>query len=290
MDELKMEGLELPDTGENYDDMPDASDAFEETVSEAVRPSDSLDNFADMDMPMLSEMDGSDIAAPQKPSDEPVSLNKPAEPKPMFEDMSAPARPQSSRSSDTSSRSTYQSTQSSYQSTSGTSTSGSYQSVSGNSYSRTSSSMDDLYQARMAVDPAKYEKGRRKTRIVAGVGVALYGYNTLVNLLSLIGGGGLSAFIDLGISGFLLYMFIRFFMGSNTAKETLAWWIGIDVVFNIIGIITAGVATVAFSSVGFGGLFGFLAVMGIISLIARCVMLYFLILDDDITEYSKNKQ
>ena len=96
--------------------------------------------------------------------------------------------------------------------------------------------------------------------------------------------------LDLGISGFLLYLFIRFFIGSNTAKETLAWWISIDVIFNIIGIITAGVATAAFSSVGLGGLFGFLAVMGIISLVARCVMLYFLILDEDISEYSKNKQ
>ena len=149
--------------------------------------------------------------------------------------------------------------------------------------------MDDLYSARRAVDPAKYEKGKKKTRVVAGVGIAIYGYNTFINFISLFSGGGIAIMaerlLDLGLTGFLLYMFIRFFRGSNTAKDTIALFITIDVIFNIIGIITAGVATVAF-----GGVFGFLAVMGIISLVARCVMLYFLILDDDISEYSKNKQ
>ncbi|MGN0586960.1 MAG: hypothetical protein ACI4JF_06705 [Oscillospiraceae bacterium] len=289
MDELKMDGLDLPDTGESYDDLPDASEGLEEAATEAPRPSDSMDNFSDMEMPVLSEMDGSEVTAPSEQENKTVSLDKPSEPKPMFEDMSAPARPQTTQQSTSSGQSTYHSTSGSYQSTSGSYES-TYQSTSGRTNPRTTSSMDDLYAARRAVDPEKYEKGKKKTKIVAGVGIALYGYNTLSYLISLIGGGGLTVLLDLGISGFLLYMFIRFFMGSNTAKETLAWWITIDVVFNIIGIFTAGVATVAFSSFGLGGIFGFLAVMGIISLVARCVMLYFLILDEDITEYSKNKQ
>ncbi|WP_432649824.1 hypothetical protein [Huintestinicola sp.] len=289
MDELKMDGLDLPDTGETYDDLPDASEGLEETANDTPRPSDSMDNFDDIAMPVLSEMDGSEVTALDKQAEKAVTPDKPAEPKPMFEDMSAPARPQSTQQSSSSGQSTYQSTSGSYKSTS-SSYQSSYQSTSGRTNPRTTSSMDDLYAARMAVDPEKYEKGRKKTKIVAGVGIALYGYNTLSYLLSLIGGGGLTILLDLGISGFLLYLFIRFFIGSNTAKETLAWWISIDVIFNIIGIITAGVATAAFSSIGLGGLFGFLAVMGIISLVARCVMLYFLILDEDISEYSKNKQ
>lgn len=150
--------------------------------------------------------------------------------------------------------------------------------------------MDDLYAARMAVDPEKYEKGKKKTKIVAGVGIAVYGYNTFTYLISMIKFGGLSTLLHLGLAAALLYLFIRFFRGSNTAKETLAMLIGIDVVYNIIGLFTAGIATVAFSSVGLGGLFGALAVLGVITLIARCAMLYFLVLDDDITEFSKNKQ
>ncbi|MGN0637567.1 MAG: hypothetical protein ACI4J0_04280 [Huintestinicola sp.] len=286
MDEFKMDGLELPETGETYDDLPDASEGLEETAPEAPRPSDSMDNFDDIAMPVLSEMDGSEVTAPaDKQEEKAVSLDKPSEPKPMFEDMSAPARPQNTQQSSSSGRSTYQSTSSSYQSTSGSYQS-SYQSTSG----RTTSSMDDLYTARMAVDPEKYEKGKKKTKVVAGVGIALYGYNTLYYLLSLIGGGKLTVLLDLGISGFLLYMFIRFFIGSNTAKESLAWWIGIDVVFNIIGLFSAGILTVGLSGVGLGIIGVIAIVMGFITLVARCVMLYFLVLDDDISEYSKNKQ
>ena len=279
-----MDGLELPDTGEKYDDLPDASEGLEETSPEAPRPSDSMDNFDDIDMPVLSEMDGSELTSPSEQADKEVSLDKPSEPKPMFEDMSAPARPQSTQQSSSSERSTYQSTQGSYQSTSG-----SYQST-----QRTTSSMDDVYAARMAVDSEKYEKGKKKTRVVAGVGIALYGYNTLSYLLSLLGGGGVAIMaerlLDLGISGFLLYMFIRFFMGSNTAKETLALWIGIDVVFNIIGLFSGGILTIGLSSVGLGIIGAIAMIVGFITLAARCVMLYFLVLDDDISEYSKNKQ
>ncbi|MGN1102110.1 MAG: hypothetical protein ACI4RG_07950 [Huintestinicola sp.] len=283
MDELKMDGLELPDTGEKYDDLPDASEGLEETSPEAPRPSDSMDNFDDIAMPVLSEMDGSELTSPSEQAEKAVSLDKPSEPKPMFEDMSAPARPQSTQQSSSSGRSTYQSAQGTYQS--------SYQSTyQGTSSQRTTSSIDDVYAARRAVDPEKYEKGRKKTKIIAGVGIGLYAYNTLSYLLSLLSGSSLLEILDLVISGFLLYMFIRFFRGSNTAKETLAWWITIDVGYNIIGLFAAGAATLALSSFGLGGLFGFVAILGIISLVARCVMLYFLILDEDITEYSKNKQ
>ena len=278
-----MDGLELPDTGERYDDLPDASEGLEETSPEAPRPSDSMDNFDDIAMPVLSEMDGSELTSPSEQAEKAVSLDKPSEPKPMFEDMSAPARPQSTQQSSSSGQSTYQSTQGTYQS--------SYQSTyQGTSSKRTTSSIDDVYAARRAVDPEKYEKGKNKTKIIAGIGIGIYAYNTLSYLLSLLSGGSLLEILDLGISGFLLYMFIRFFRGSNTAKETLAWWITIDVGYNIIGIFAAGAATLALSSFGLGGLFGFIAILGIISLLARCVMLYFLILDEDITEYSKNKQ
>jgi len=283
MDELKMEGLELPETGESYDNIPDASEGLDDTKAE--RPSmNSVDDLSDIEMPSFSEMDGTAPASPAE-SGTPVSLEKPSEPKPMFEDMSAPAKPQSSAQTTSQSSYTYQSTNSTSQGTTGT-----YQSVSGSSNPRVSSSMDDLYNARKAVDPARYEKGRKKTKIVAGIGIGVYAYNTLTYLLSLAGNPGLSNLLHFGLSAGLLYLFIRFFRGSDGAKNVLATLIGIDVGYNIIGLITAGVAAALFSSIGLGGIFGLLAVVGIISLIARCVMLYFLVLDDDISEYSKNKQ
>ncbi len=65
---------------------------------------------------------------------------------------------------------------------------------------------------------------------------------------------------------------------------------GIDIVFSILGLIQAGIATVALSGLGLGAIGGLIMILGIITLLVRGVMLYFLVLDDDISEYSKNKQ
>ncbi|MCI7499536.1 MAG: hypothetical protein SOT68_10130 [Oscillospiraceae bacterium] len=285
MDELKMDGLELPDTGETYDDLPDASEGLEETAQEATRPSDSMDNFDDIAMPVLSEMDGSDIASPSEQAAKSASPDKPVQPKPMFEDMSAPAKSQSTSQTTSQSSYTYQSTSSTSQGTTGT-----YQSVYSSTSSSRTSSMNDVYAARMAVDPEKYEKGRRKTRILGGIGIAVYGFNTLTYLLSVFGGVTLSGLLDLALSAVLLYLFIKFFKGSDGAKNTIATIVGIDIVFSILGLIQAGIATVALSGLGLGAIGGLIMILGVITLVIRGVMLYFLVLDDDISEYSKNKQ
>lgn len=280
-----MDGLELPDTGETYDDLPDASEGLEETAQEATRPSDSMDNFDDIAMPVLSEMDGSDIASPSEQAAKSASPDKPVHPKPMFEDMSAPAKSQSTSQTTSQSSYTYQSTSSTSQGTTGT-----YQSVYSSTSSSRTSSMNDVYAARMAVDPEKYEKGRRKTRILGGIGIAVYGFNTLTYLLSVFGGVTLSGLLDLALSAVLLYLFIKFFKGSDGAKNTIATIVGIDIVFSILGLIQAGIATVALSGLGLGAIGGLIMILGVITLIIRGVMLYFLVLDDDISEYSKNKQ
>lgn len=150
--------------------------------------------------------------------------------------------------------------------------------------------MDAVYAARMAVDPEKYEKGRRKTRILGGIGIAVYGFNTLTNLLSVFGNVTISGLLDLALSAVLLYLFIKFFKGSDGAKNTIATIVGIDIVFSILGLIQAGIVTVALSGLGLGAIGGLIMILGIITLIIRGVMLYFLVLDDDISEYSKNKQ
>lgn len=279
MDELKMEGLELPETGESYENIPDASEGLEDTKAE--RPAmGSTDDLSDIELPVFSEMDGS---APSSPAEKsaPVSLEKPTEPKPMFEDMAAPSKPQSRSHTPTY---TYQSTNSTSQGTTGT-----YQSVYSSTASRTTS-MDDVYAARMAVDPEKYEKGRRKTKILGGIGIGVYGFNTFIYFLSVFGRFSLSTLLDLALSAALLYLFIRFFKGSDSAKNTIATIVGIDIVFSIIGLIQTGIATIALSGLGLGIIGGIAMVIGILTLIVRGIMLYFLVLDDDITEYSKNKQ
>ena len=142
MDELKMEGLELPDTGESYDNLPDASEGLFETKPETPYAMGGPEDFSDMDMPMLSEMDGSDIASPSEQAAKSASPDKPTQPKPMFEDMSAPVRPQTTQQSSASVQSTYQRTSGSYESTSG-----SYQNSSAPSYTDAySSTGNDIHQ------------------------------------------------------------------------------------------------------------------------------------------------
>ena len=283
MDELKMEGLELPETGESYDNIPDASEGLDDTKAE--RPSmGSLDDLSDIEMPAFSEMDGTAPSSPAE-SSTPASPEKPSEPKPMFEDMAAPAKPRSSAqsTSQTTSQSSY-----TYQSN-GSTSQGTYRSAYSSSAQK-KSSIDDVYAARMAVDPEKYERGKRKTRILGGIGIGVYGFNTFIYLLSIFGGISISGLLDLALSAVLLYLFIRFFKGSDGAKNTIATIVGIDIVFSILGLIQAGIATVALSGLGLGAIGGLIMILCIITLLVRGVMLYFLVLDDDISEYSKNKQ
>lgn len=286
MDELKMEGLELPETGESYDNIPDASEGLDDTNAESPSMG-SLDDLSDIEMPAFSEMDGTAPTSPAE-SSTPAAPEKPSEPKPMFEDMAAPAKPRSSAQS--TSRSTSQSSYT-YQSTGSTSqgTSGTYRSAYSSSAQK-KSSIDDVYAARMAVDPEKYEKGKRKTRILGGIGIGVYGFNTFMYLLTVFGGISISGLLDLALSAVLLYLFIRFFRGSDGAKNTIATIVGIDVVFSILGLIQAGIATIALSGLGLGAIGGIAMILGVITLLIRGVMLYFLVLDDDITEYSKNKK
>ncbi len=283
MDELKMEGLELPETGESYDNIPDASEGLDDTKAE--RPSmGSLDDLSDIEMPVFSEMDGTAPTSPAE-SSTPAAPEKPSEPKPMFEDMAAPAKPRSSAQG--TSRSTSQSSYT-YQSN-GSTSQGTYRSAYSSSAQK-KSSIDDVYAARMAVDPEKYERGKRKTRILGGIGIGVYGFNTFIYLLSIFGGISISGLLDLALSAVLLYLFIRFFRGSDGAKNTIATIVGIDIVFSILGLIQAGIATIALSGLGLGAIGGIAMILGVITLLIRGVMLYFLVLDDDITEYSKNKK
>ena len=283
MDELKMEGLELPETGESYDNIPDASEGLDDTKAE--RPSmGSLDDLSDIEMPVFSEMDGTAPTSPAE-SSTPAAPEKPSEPKPMFEDMAAPAKPRSSAQG--TSRSTSQSSYT-YQSN-GSTSQGTYRSAYSSSAQK-KSSIDDVYAARMAVDPEKYERGKRKTRILGGIGIGVYGFNTFIYLLSIFGGISISGLLDLALSAVLLYLFIRFFRGSDGAKNTIATIVGIDIVFSILGLVQAGIATIALSGLGLGAIGGIAMILGVITLLIRGVMLYFLVLDDDITEYSKNKK
>ena len=300
MDELELpslDGLDYSDAPDAYEEQEAAFDADENNEPVVEDMDYSLDDIA---VPVFSEMDGSAAAVPEaKPTQTAPSAPsvKPQQSAmPQFEDMSAPvkplnlSKPASAPTSNYSqsaapSSSTYQNTTSSYQNTSG-----SYQSSSGSSYQGTSSrnsSMDDLYGNR--IDSEKYERGKKKTRIISGIAIATYGYNTLSCLISLLSSFSISTLLDLAVAGITLYLFIRLFRGSNEIQTILSYFIGFDILKNIGGLIMAGAVGVAVSGIGLSGLVGFIAFLGAVSLVIRCVAFYFIAIDSDVSEYNKYK-
>ena len=301
MDELELpslDGLDYSDAPDAYEEQDASFDANEDNEPVVEDMDYSLD---DISVPVFSEMDGSAAAVPEaKPAQTAPTAPSSTVPQqsamPQFEDMSAPVKPlnlskpasaQTSSYSQSAapSSSTYQNTSSSYQNTSG-----SYQSSSGSAYQGTSSrssSMDELYGNR--IDSEKYERGKKKTRIISGIAIATYGYNTLSCLISLLSVFSLSTLLDLAVAGVTLYLFIRLFKGSNEVQTILSYFLGFDILKNIGGLIMAGAVGVAVSSIGLSGLVGFIAFLGAVSLVIRCVAFYFIAIDSDVSEYNKYK-
>lgn len=276
MDELKMDGLELPDTGETYDALPDASEGLEETAQEAPRPSDSMDNFDDIAMPVLSEMDGSDIASPSEQAAKSASPDKPVQPKPMFEDMSAPARPQSTQQSSASVQSTYQSTSGSYQSTSGT-----YQNSSAPSYADTSQSntytntFDALQQERMEI----IAKGRKKAKFTGILAIVLDVLETLF-MLSL---------RNIIVTVVRIIFIVKFMNGSSSSRIYTALFSVIRIIMNIISIGQVDSMSAKFAQYGLSIVITITQLILFIGIFINCVVIYFTMFDKCVKEYTVDR-
>lgn len=276
MDELKMDGLELPDTGETYDDLPDASEGLEETAQEAPRPSDSMDNFDDIAMPVLSEMDGSDIASPSEQAAKSASPDKPAQPKPMFEDMSAPVRPQTTQQSTSSGQSTYQSTSGSYQSTSGT-----YQNSSAPSYADTSQSntytntFDALQQERMEI----IAKGRKRAKFTGILAIVLDVLETLF-MLSL---------RNIIVTVVRIIFIVKFMNGSSSSRMYTALISVIRIIMNIISIGQVDSMSAEFAQYGLSIVITITQLILFIGIFINCVVIYFTMFDKCVKEYTVDR-
>lgn len=275
-----MDGLELPDTGETYDNLPDASEGLEETAQEAPRPSDSMDNFDDIAMPVLSEMDGSDIASPSEQAAKSASPDKPAEPKPMFEDMSAPVRPQSTQQSTSSEQSTYHSTSGSYESTSGT-----YQNSSASSYadaySSTSQSntytntFDALQQERMEM----IAKGRRRAKFTGILAIVLDVLETLF-MLSL---------RNIIVTVIRIVLIVKFMNGSSSSRMYTAIISVIRIIMNIISIGQVDSMSAEFAQYGLSIVITITQLILFIGIFINCVVIYFTMFDKCVKEYTVDR-
>lgn len=278
MDELKMEGLELPETGESYDDMPDASEGLAEEFSEAPRPSDSMDNFSDMDMPVLSEMDGSDITAPAKQTEKPVSLEKPAAPKPMFEDMGSPV----SKSGN------FSSSQNDFEERSGTysavnndpvqSSAPSYADAYAQSGSQ-SSSFGDSFNSFQQEQMQLIALGRKKAKITGILAIVLDVIETLfmLNLRNIV------------TTVIRIVLIVKFMNGSNSSRVYTAIFSAIRIVMNIISVGQVNSLSSEFAEYGLSIVITITQLILFIGIIANCVVIYFTMLDKSVKEFTVNR-
>lgn len=288
MDELKMDGIEIPELDGNYDDLPDPS-AAEPGSPEAFgikEPEDSTMVFDDLDdyefdplaAPVLSEMDGSEVMkAEEKPEPQkPETEAKPAMSIPAFEEMGGAAvtaqaapKPQQSYSSP-----------SSYQPVSSTQKSSAYQPAPSNSgYSQSSApkaSMDDFYA--MRGDNELFLRGEKTVKRISIVLIVFSVLNGLTGLL-------IGAYFSLLLAICDIVFLSMFKKGSERAR----WYLGVGCAVSAVDAIKTiiGFSSVSSIFVELGITFVYSIVQFIIIIFALVmgVLTYFFLIDKSVGEY-----
>lgn len=149
-------------------------------------------------------------------------------------------------------------------------------------------SLESLYEKRFEMDPVLAEKGRKKAELITLVGFILYGVDALSQLIYLFNGSWFSC-IELAIDAFILFSLYRFRQGSRKSRDILGWLSVIELVFAIRGIGGAILSGSLLSVLpGIGWLIGGLAVIIAIAKVGVSGWLAFMFFaDDDIAEYTK---
>ncbi len=285
MDELNMDSLELPELDStDYENMADASKAFLDDLPEAKKNVGSTDDYSyeyddsEISMPTLSEMDGSQTAA--APTQQPAPAKK-AETKaelPSIDDMYTPVQQEITPPKAAAAKPA-QNTSNAYIPTGS----------SNGTYSGTRS-IDDIYAARNAIDPEKFEKGKKRATFIGIGGCILYGINVLSYLGSAFSGTlGISEMLSLVLNIGLLIVTFMFMKGNDKARTFLTYMNLLDEVRGFISLPSAIAAGSLLAALGGGILSAYLLIVLIISLIARGILLYFIAVDENVAEYCKNR-
>ncbi|MCI7767381.1 MAG: hypothetical protein MSJ26_05280 [Oscillospiraceae bacterium] len=279
MDELKMEGLELPDTGESYDDMPDASEGL---LEDNPRPSFAMggpEDFSDMDIPEISNLDGTDFGSPAKQEDKkPVSLEKPAEQKPMFEDMGGAAAKTGHFSS---SQSNFQERSGTYSAVNNDAAQSSVPSY-GAAYSQNSSqnnSFGDTYNSFQQEQMQLVALGRKKAKIIGIAAIVLDVIETLFSL----------SLRNILVTVLRIVFIIQFMNGSNSSRVYTAFLSVLRVIMTIISIAQVNSLSSEFAEYGLSVVITITQLILFTGIIANGVIIYFTLLDKSVKEFTVNK-
>ena len=298
MDELNMDSLDLPEMEHDYSDVPDAS----EGLDEPARTSPAFgagEDLSDIEMPVLSEMDGSAPVQPVKAEPQnqvPVQasvqtsaqISEMGGVSPMggISEMGAasysapkrnvqPAAPVSGGytpvSGGTASTGTQNNGAASYSSVYNRNDQGSVQ--------RT----NDFFAATEQMNAEKYERGHGKAKVLGIISIVLGAFTILGHLeVSLVG------LLGIILGGLIIYHALKFMKQSEKSRRTLAWLYVWDLIDCIRGIIMLASATQYLDDMGIdaSSLIGVTRFIYILGIIFNGVMTYFFMFNSAVHDYT----
>lgn len=298
MDELNMDSLDLPEMEHDYSDVPDAS----EGLDEPARTSPAFgagEDLSDIEMPVLSEMDGSAPvqpvkAEPQNQAPVQASVQTSAQISEMggvspmggISEMGAasysapkrnvqPAAPVSGGytpvSGGTASTGTQNNGAASYSSVYNRNNQGSVQ--------RT----NDFFAATEQMNAEKYERGHGKAKVLGIISIVLGAFTILGHLeVSLVG------LLGIVLGGLIIYHALKFMKQSEKSRRTLAWLYVWDLIDCIRGIIMLASATQYLDDMGIdaSSLIGVTRFIYILGIIFNGVMTYFFMFNSAVHDYT----
>ena len=298
MDELNMDSLDLPEMEHDYSDVPDAS----EGLDEPARTSPAFgagEDLSDIEMPVLSEMDGSAPvqpvkAEPQNQAPVQASVQTSAQISEMggvspmggISEMGAasysapkrnvqPAAPVSGGytpvSGGTASTGTQNNGAASYSSVYNRNDQGSVQ--------RT----NDFFAATEQMNAEKYERGHGKAKVLGIISIVLGAFTILGHLeVSLVG------LLGIILGGLIIYHALKFMKQSEKSRRTLAWLYVWDLIDCIRGIIMLASATQYLDDMGIdaSSLIGVTRFIYILGIIFNGVMTYFFMFNSAVHDYT----
>lgn len=293
-----MDSLDLPEMEHDYSDVPDAS----EGLDEPARTSPAFgagEDLSDIEMPVLSEMDGSAPvqpvkAEPQNQAPVQASVQTSAQISEMggvspmggISEMGAasysapkrnvqPAAPVSGGytpvSGGTASTGTQNNGAASYSSVYNRNDQGSVQ--------RT----NDFFAATEQMNAEKYERGHGKAKVLGIISIVLGAFTILGHLeVSLVG------LLGIVLGGLIIYHALKFMKQSEKSRRTLAWLYVWDLIDCIRGIIMLASATQYLDDMGIdaSSLIGVTRFIYILGIIFNGVMTYFFMFNSAVHDYT----
>lgn len=286
MDELNMDSLDLPEMEHDYSDVPDAS----EGLDEPARTSPAFgagEDLSDIEMPVLSEMDGSAPvqpvkAEPQKQAPVQASVQTSAQ----ISEMGAssysapkrnvqPAAPVSGGYTPVSGGTASTGTQNNG--------AASYSSVYNRNDQGSAQRTNDFFAATEQMNAEKYERGHGKAKVLGIISIVLGAFTILGHLeVSLVG------LLGIVLGGLIIYHALKFMKQSEKSRRTLAWLYVWDLIDCIRGIIMLANANQLLDDMGIeaSSLIGVTRFIYILGIIFNGVMTYFFMFNSAVHDYT----